>query len=98
MLNLKKSSIFFSKISRFFFYLLKNDIFAVYNFYGSFLSVFKIFFSIVDSKSLNYILVSKNFINLVFDKNCFKFIKFMSPFSFVWFFISFNSFLDFQSK
>ena len=98
MFILKKSSIFFFKISKFYIYLLKNDIFAIYNFYGSFFFNFNKIFSIIDFKKFNYILMSSLFVNLIFNKTKLNFFKFLSPFSFVCFFYNFNDFLDFQVK
>jgi len=96
MLSLRKSSIFFSKISKIYVYLLKNDIFAIYNFYGSFFYNFKKILSNVDLKKFNYILMSSSFVNLVFNRDKLNFFNFLSPFSFVCFFLKFNDFLEFQ--
>lgn len=98
MLSLKKSSIFFSKINKFYVNLFKNDIFAIYNFHGSFSHNFENILPFIDLTKFNYILMSSSLINLIFVKNQINFLKFISSLSFVCFFTNFNSLLVFQYK
>lgn len=93
MLSLKKSSIFFTKISKFYFNIFKFELFAIYNFYGSFFSFFnKLNFS-VQFKDLNYILINTSFLKIIFKK-CKNYFSLLSPQSLIFFFFNYNNFLE----
>lgn len=93
MFNLKKSSIFFTKISKFYLNILNFEIFSIYNFFGSFFFFYNKFSFLINYKNLNYILVNTNFLNIIFKNGNF-FFNLFNPQSLVFFFSNFNCFLE----
>lgn len=91
MLSLKKSSIFFSKVSKFYFNVLNFEIFAIYNFYGSFFFFFNKLNHFIKFKNLNYLLINTSFLKILFY-NSKNFFNLLSPQSLIFFFLNYMFF------